>query len=178
MLLRSGLSLRHMRMMVALDDHGRVSAAAQVMNISQPAASRIIAEMEAALDVKLLERLPRGVALIHEPVEGEHLGARLPARESRELTKALAGLVTRLHEANVCGISLRVGVLRQSEGRIRLDGFEHLHGAGTTEQDVEGLASLLQRVAAEHLDGVLEPPPRTAAELLQSNPQGRAVGQP
>ncbi|TIU20505.1 MAG: LysR family transcriptional regulator, partial [Mesorhizobium sp.] len=34
-LLRSGLSLRHMRMIAALDDHGRVSAAAQVMNISQ-----------------------------------------------------------------------------------------------------------------------------------------------
>ncbi|TIV94614.1 MAG: LysR family transcriptional regulator, partial [Mesorhizobium sp.] len=52
-LLRSGLSLRHMRMITALDDHGRVSAAAQVMNISQPAASRMIAEMEAVLDVRL-----------------------------------------------------------------------------------------------------------------------------
>lgn len=62
-LLRSGLSLRHMRMIVALDDHGRVSAAAQVMNISQPAASRMIAEMEAVLDVKLCERLPRGITL-------------------------------------------------------------------------------------------------------------------
>jgi len=62
-LLRSGLSLRHMRMIVALDDHGKVSAAAQVMNISQPAASRMIAEMEAVLHVTLLERLPRGVAL-------------------------------------------------------------------------------------------------------------------
>lgn len=62
-LVRSGLSLRHMRMIVALDDHGRVSAAAQVMNISQPAASRIIAEMEAALEVKLAERLPRGIQL-------------------------------------------------------------------------------------------------------------------
>ena len=62
-LLRSGLSLRHMRMITALDDHGRVSAAAQVMNISQPAASRMIAEMEAVLDVRLCERLPRGVAL-------------------------------------------------------------------------------------------------------------------
>ncbi|TIU43099.1 MAG: LysR family transcriptional regulator, partial [Mesorhizobium sp.] len=51
-LLRSGLSLRHMRMITALDDHGRVSAAAQVMNISQPAASRMIAEMEAVLDVR------------------------------------------------------------------------------------------------------------------------------
>ncbi|PBC07763.1 LysR family transcriptional regulator [Mesorhizobium sp. WSM3859] len=62
-LLRSGLSLRHMRMITALDDHGRVSAAAQVMNTSQPAASRMIAEMEAVLDVKLCERLPRGVTL-------------------------------------------------------------------------------------------------------------------
>ncbi|RUU57345.1 LysR family transcriptional regulator, partial [Mesorhizobium sp. M2C.T.Ca.TU.002.02.1.1] len=60
---RSGLSLRHMRMITVLDDHGRVSAAAQVMNISQPAASRMIAEMEAVLDVKLCERLPRGVTL-------------------------------------------------------------------------------------------------------------------
>lgn len=62
-LLHSGLSLRHMRMIVALDDHGRVSAAAQVMNISQPAASRMIAEMEAILDVPLCERLPRGIAM-------------------------------------------------------------------------------------------------------------------
>lgn len=62
-LLRSGLSLRHMRMIAALDDHGRVSAAAQVMNISQPAASRMISEMEAVLDVKLCERLPRGITL-------------------------------------------------------------------------------------------------------------------
>ena len=62
-LLRSGLSLRHMRMIAALDDHGRVSAAAQVMNISQPAASRMIAEMEAVLDVRLCERLPRGITL-------------------------------------------------------------------------------------------------------------------
>ena len=62
-LLRSGLSLRHMRMIAALDDHGRVSAAAQVMNISQPAASRMISEMEAVLQVKLCERLPRGITL-------------------------------------------------------------------------------------------------------------------
>ncbi len=46
---RSGLSLRHMRMIVALDDHGRVSAAAQVMNISQPAASRCASSIAGAV---------------------------------------------------------------------------------------------------------------------------------
>ena len=93
-LLRSGLSLRHMRMITALDDHGRVSAAAQVMNISQPAASRMIAEMEAVLDVRLCERLPRGVALTPY---GKALARRarsilLEMREAdRELSELTAG---------------------------------------------------------------------------------------
>lgn len=62
-LIRSGLKLGHMRMIVALDEQGQVSAAAQALNVSQPAASRMIAEMEAILRVPLLERLPRGIAL-------------------------------------------------------------------------------------------------------------------
>jgi DNA-binding transcriptional LysR family regulator len=91
LLLRSGLSLRHMRMIVALDENGRVSAAAQVMNISQPAASRMIAEMEAALDVQLLERLPRGVTLT--PF-GKALArrARLILLEMREAGREIAEL--------------------------------------------------------------------------------------
>ena len=127
----------------------------------------VIADEEVQPRVRATIDLPRGIALIHDPVEGEHLGAQLPARESRALTMALAAFVTRLHEANVHGISLRTGVLRQSEGRFRLDGFEHLHGAGTVEQDIEGLVALLRRVAVEHLDSVFEPPPRTSAELWQ-----------
>ncbi|MDI6027259.1 LysR family transcriptional regulator [Corticibacterium sp. UT-5YL-CI-8] len=62
-LLRSGLKLRHLHMMVALDEHGQLSAAAQVLNISQPAASRMLSEVEAILGVKVCERLPRGIAL-------------------------------------------------------------------------------------------------------------------
>lgn len=58
-----GLKLRHMRMIVALQDTGQVSAAAQILNISQPAASRMIAEMEDILSAPLCHRLPRGVEL-------------------------------------------------------------------------------------------------------------------
>jgi DNA-binding transcriptional LysR family regulator len=62
-LLRGGLKLGHLRLVVALDEHAKVSAAAQVLNIAQPAASRLIAEIEDILGVKLCERQSRGVAL-------------------------------------------------------------------------------------------------------------------
>ncbi len=62
-LLRSGLKLSHMRMIVAIEDSGQISAAAHMLNISQPAASRMIAEMEDILGVPLCRRLPRGVEL-------------------------------------------------------------------------------------------------------------------
>ena len=92
-ILRSGLKLAHMRMVVALDDHGRVSAAAQVLNISQPAASRMIAEMEAILAVRLCERLPRGVALTSY---GKALARRARAvlLEMREASREIEDLRT------------------------------------------------------------------------------------
>ena len=62
-LLRSSLKLSHMRMIVALQDTNQISAAAHILNISQPAASRMIAEMEEILSVPLCRRLPRGVEL-------------------------------------------------------------------------------------------------------------------
>ena len=62
-LLKSGLKLSHMRVIVALHDHGQISAAAQVLNVSQPAVSRMIADMESILGVSLCNRLPRGVEL-------------------------------------------------------------------------------------------------------------------
>lgn len=62
-LLRSGVKVSHLRMIVALEDSGQISAAAHMLNISQPGASRMIAEMEDILGVPLCRRLPRGVEL-------------------------------------------------------------------------------------------------------------------
>ncbi len=109
--------------------------------------------------------LSEGMVLIHEPVEGEHLGAQLPAREARVLALALSGLLVRLHEAKVRGVALRVADLRQSEGQFRLKGFDHLYGGGAGEQDVDALLMLLRRVAAPHLAELLDPPPRSSTEL-------------
>jgi DNA-binding transcriptional LysR family regulator len=60
---RGRLKVSHLRMIVALEEHEMVSAAAHAMNISQPAASRMIAEMESLLNAQLCERLSRGVRL-------------------------------------------------------------------------------------------------------------------
>ena len=62
-LLRSGLKLSHLRLIVAIEQHGQVSAAADALNISQPAASRMLTEMETILKAQLCERVSRGVAL-------------------------------------------------------------------------------------------------------------------
>lgn len=62
-LLRAGLKLSHLRMIVAIEEHKQVSAAADVLNISQPAASRMLTEMETILKAQLCERLSRGVTL-------------------------------------------------------------------------------------------------------------------
>jgi DNA-binding transcriptional LysR family regulator len=60
---RSRLKLAHLRMMVALEEHEMVSAAAAAVNLSQPAASRMLADMEQLLDASLCERQARGVRL-------------------------------------------------------------------------------------------------------------------
>ncbi len=90
-LLRSGLKLRHLRLTAALEEHGQISAAAHVMNISQPAASRMIAEIEAILGVEICERLPRGIRLT--PF-GEVLArrARTILLEMREVDREISGL--------------------------------------------------------------------------------------
>ena len=82
-----------MRMIVALEDTGQVSTAAQVMNISQPAASRMIAEMEELLQVPLCVRRPRGIELT---AYGKALGrrARSILLEIREADREIADLRT------------------------------------------------------------------------------------
>jgi DNA-binding transcriptional LysR family regulator len=59
--LRSRLKLRHLRLVVALDEHRNLHRAAETMNIAQPAASKLLAEVEKILNQSLFERHPRGL---------------------------------------------------------------------------------------------------------------------
>ena len=60
---QSRLKLAHLRLIAAIEETETVSAAAQAVNMSQPAASRMIGELEALLEAPLCERLSRGVRL-------------------------------------------------------------------------------------------------------------------
>jgi DNA-binding transcriptional LysR family regulator len=68
--LRSRLKLRHLRLVVLLDEHRNLHRAAEVMNIAQPAASKLLAEIEEILSQPLFERHPRGLV---PNVQGEIL---------------------------------------------------------------------------------------------------------
>ena len=59
--LQRALTLRHLRLLVALEDLGQVGRVAAALNISQPAVSKALAEIESGVGVALFDRTPRGL---------------------------------------------------------------------------------------------------------------------
>ena len=57
----ANLKLRQLRLVVALDESRKLQSAADRLNLSQSAASKMLAEIEAVTTVPLFERGPRGV---------------------------------------------------------------------------------------------------------------------
>lgn len=59
--IRANLKLRHLQLLVVLDDLRHLGRAAAALNVTPPAASLTLAELERGLALKLFERTPRGV---------------------------------------------------------------------------------------------------------------------
>lgn len=59
--LRTGLKLRHLRLVIALEEYRQVARVAMAMNITQPAVSKALAELEDGLGYPLFVRQPRGI---------------------------------------------------------------------------------------------------------------------
>lgn len=59
--LRTRLRTRQLRLAAVLAEEGNIHRAAAALNMTQPAASKMLREMEEMLDVMLFERMPRGV---------------------------------------------------------------------------------------------------------------------
>ncbi|PWF47622.1 LysR family transcriptional regulator [Massilia glaciei] len=59
--LRARLKTRQLLLLIALDDHRNIHRAAEELHMTQPAASKQIKDLEEMLDVRLFDRLPRGM---------------------------------------------------------------------------------------------------------------------
>lgn len=55
------LKFKQLRLLVAVGDHGNIQNAAREMNVSQPAATKMIKDLELDFEVQLFERTNRGV---------------------------------------------------------------------------------------------------------------------
>jgi DNA-binding transcriptional LysR family regulator len=59
--LQHGLRPRHLALLVALDEYRHVGRAASALHVTQPAASKALAEVEKGLECQLFERTPQGI---------------------------------------------------------------------------------------------------------------------
>lgn len=83
-LLGRGLKLSHLQVMSAFADTGHIGLAADRLGIAQPAASRLLSEVEAILGTPVRQRLGRGVVLTEA---GQRLADRA-VRVMQELQEA------------------------------------------------------------------------------------------
>lgn len=97
--IRANLKLRHLQLLVALDEMRNVGRVAVYLNVTQPAISKTLATLESGLGVQLFERTTRGI----EPTEHgaclvrharDILGHMVSARD--EMLDLSEGRVTRI----------------------------------------------------------------------------------
>ncbi|WP_438752558.1 LysR family transcriptional regulator [Pararhizobium sp. O133] len=115
---RSGLKMSHLQLILAIEDHGQISAAADALSISQPAASRMLGEVEAILKAPLCARVARGVELtqygraLARRARTVFLELRETAREINELRTGSGGSVS-LGSVTGPALNLAVPAIRQ-----------------------------------------------------------------
>jgi DNA-binding transcriptional LysR family regulator len=100
----SQLNLRHLRLIAAIAEHRQLSIAAQALSMTQPAASRTLAEAEARAGVPLFERHAKGMILTGA---GEGLARR--ARNILDELSDAADEVERLRQGR--GGVVRIGAV-------------------------------------------------------------------
>lgn len=84
------LKFNHMRLVAAIAEHGQIGLAAHALSLTQPAASRMLAEIEALTRARLFTRHPRGL----EPTE---LG-RVFVRRAQAMLTEMRDMLQELEE--------------------------------------------------------------------------------
>ncbi|ALD90517.1 LysR family transcriptional regulator [Cupriavidus gilardii] len=137
------LRIRHLRFLELIDTHGSLSAAAGQLSLSQPAATKMLQEIESVFGAALVERTTRGAALTPT--------GQLALGRLRIALNALSAAMEAIHATPApvpivhVGILPLVGVVAMPRLLARLaarPGFPHLV---IHESTVSGLLGMLDR---------------------------------
>lgn len=139
------LSLKHLRLIAAIAEHRQLSVAASVLSITQPAASRSLAEVEALVGAALFERHPRGM---RATLLGDGLARRArlildevgrAAEEVSQLSHGRGGVV-RIGAVTGAAVGYVVPAIRQLKAAA--PGVEIHVEVATSDELAAGLAAM------------------------------------
>ena len=142
--LKARLKTRQLLLLIALDDYRNIHRAADELHMTQPAASKQIKDLEEMLDVKLFERLPRGMeptiygetmirharmaltslALAHDDIVTLKAGLTGQAEVGVIMTPAMALLPRAIARVKEEAPLLRIGVQLEASN-VLLDKLQH-----------------------------------------------------
>jgi DNA-binding transcriptional LysR family regulator len=148
---RSHLKTRQLVLLVELGIHGSILRAAEAANLTQPAASKLLAELEHALGAQLFERLPRGVSPTwYGEIMIRRAGAALAELDAahQEVMELLSGLSGRVSVGTVLTPSTRL--LPDAIRRLKLK-----HPRVSVAISVDTSKVLVERLRAGELDIVI-----------------------
>ena len=150
-LIRRGLKLTHLRLLAQISDTGQLGLAAARLGVTQPAASRLLAEVEQIVGQKVHERSGRGIWLLPA---GEALARRAQriqiemAEAERELATIKGGGLGHVRIGAVTAPALELVLPALRAARIA-------HPSLTVEVEVLPSADLCTLLLAGKLDLVL-----------------------
>ncbi|MGY4646783.1 LysR family transcriptional regulator [Mycobacterium sp. URHB0021] len=148
-------SLEVLELLVGVDDHGSLSAAGRMAQISQPNASRAIKQLERRLGLPLVRRSPTGSVLTAQGTIVAHW-ARMILADAAKLLDVAAGLVVD-HSAELT-VAASMTVAEHLMPRW-LATFRDLHPDITIHLQVHNSTQVIERVTNALCDvGFIESP--------------------
>ena len=142
--LKARLKTRQLLLLIALDDYRNIHRAADQLNMTQPAASKQIKDLEEMLDVRLFDRLPRGMqptlygetmirharmaltslSLAHDDIVALKAGLAGQVEVGVIMTPAMALLPRAIARVKEQAPLLRIGV-RLEPSNVLMDALQH-----------------------------------------------------
>ncbi|WP_137726234.1 LysR family transcriptional regulator [Prescottella subtropica] len=169
---RSWPELAVLDLIVGIDDHGSLSAAARNAGMAQPNASRAVRQLEHRFGVTLVRRRPTGSTLTAEGTVVAHWARRVLA-EAGQLMDVADGLRAERSAQLTVGASMTVAehLLPAWLGRFRA-----LHPEVNIHLQVLNSTQVFERLVAGACDlGFVETPSVPTASLISGGPAFRSV---